>query len=140
MGRMAISTTDTGSELHHTPEEGLAHYGLNTDTHDIITPGAREIFIDIDNERDMNLMEARIETLLKNGIQVEVTRQTPSKTPGHWHVVLEFDRDLTPTERLVLQACLGSDRKRELLSLLRIWLVPEAPPTVFFEPKETAIG
>lgn len=36
------------------------------------------------------------------------------------HVYLQADEELTPERRLLLQAILGSDRKREALGFLRI--------------------
>jgi hypothetical protein len=59
-------------------------------------------------------------------------KQWRSKSGG-LHVILKVERDLSVVERIALQACLGSDRKRELLGLKLVSEgVPE--PIVLFRP------
>lgn len=120
----------------------------------VVLPEASELQIDVDG----NLCE--VEELVLNaqlvGLPITITKRIASKTPGHWHVYCTVDCgdvvdeddlmmavrsgpriDLTPELRCALQAALGSDRKRELLSLARILLKVPRDPTLFFEdPKE----
>jgi len=80
----------------------------------VVCPSAREIFLDIDSEADMEFFEKQREILeQKESVHVGISH---SKTPGHYHVVITFTRVLDPWEKVALQACLGSDRKRELLA------------------------
>lgn len=58
---------------------------------------------------------------------------SPSGKPGRWHITITFPfARLTDTDRIALQACLGSDRTRELLSMCRC-LNGSPIPTLFFE-------
>ena len=61
--------------------------------------------------------------------------EKPSKSgePGKMHITLVFqDRTFTTLERIGLQAMLGSDRVRELLSYVQ-YLNGDAHPTLFLE-------
>jgi hypothetical protein len=81
----------------------------------VIFPAPNELLIDIDSHSDQLIYEQNLK-LLRERYEVEVVETVPSKSYGHLHVTLRIKgRDLTTLERLLLQACLGSDRKRELL-------------------------
>lgn len=57
---------------------------------------------------------------------------SPSRTPGHQHVVIHLRRRLTPGLRVATQLVLGSDRVRERCNLSRL-LRGSPYPIVFFE-------
>lgn len=101
-------------------------------------PKSNELFIDIDSEEDHTHLWAMICVLSSNGIHLKVTENRPSRTQGHRHIVAELDHELTPLERILLQAVLGSDRKRELLSWIRIHAATGFEPTVFFEKRRAS--
>lgn len=103
----------------------------------VVTPGPRQLFVDIDSDADNAYLEKQIARLISNGVTIVATGDTPSKSglPKR-HVTLEVDHDLTDIERIALQACLGSDRVREILSLCRVYK-GISPATVFFERPET---
>lgn len=42
------------------------------------------------------------------------------RTRRGWHVVIALRERLEPAELVALQACMGSDRRRETLNLLRV--------------------
>lgn len=115
------------SELFEDPAKVAKREGLN-----LVLPKDSEIFVDIDDEADYLSMKMILGVLQKNDIDITIDKETISKS-GNNHVYLSINRTLTPLERVCLQACLGSDRKREVLSLLRIWIMPGLPPTTFFE-------
>lgn len=120
------------SSLDQDPEADAAQRGQV-----VILPGPREVFVDVDTDEDYAVLQAQIERLRSNGFAIAVTKEHPSASGlPHRHVYLEVNTDLTPLERVALQAALGSDRTRELLSLLRIWLHPHRAPTTFFEDRE----
>jgi hypothetical protein len=126
------------SRLDDDPEETASEEGL-----DVILPGDSELFIDIDDDKDLAMMEKGIETLRHNGCTVEELKRTTSRS-GNLHVYLFFElpskAPIDPMTRIALQACLGSDRTREALSVLRIVLETKRPPTLFFEvPGKRAI-
>jgi hypothetical protein len=124
------------SDLSEDPQEYLKRMD---DDRVVVLPGDRELFVDIDSEEGLDTLKTQLHTMRLNGIHAEITRTTPSRTEGHYHVVVELMLcALDPTMRIALQACLGSDRKRELLSALRIIFDTGRAPTVFFE--EAAIG
>lgn len=100
----------------------------------VVLPKKNELFIDVDD--DGTALEVACAVAASIGLGLIVTRKVASKTPGHFHVYIEAPRELTPVLRIALQACLGSDRKRELLSLARILFRVPRDPTLFFEDKE----
>lgn len=67
-------------------------------------------------------------------IQVVSNKPSRSGAPGKRHITLALNRKLTSVERILFQALLGSDRKRELLSYIRV-LNSDPEPTLFFERK-----
>lgn len=72
--------------------------------------------LDIDTEADLE--KAReIMRLFQTNLGIVGATVTRSKS-DHWHVYVKLDRPHTRAERLALQACLGSDPKRELMSYL----------------------
>jgi len=125
------------SDLREAPVEALRRMNLEDgDTRIIVLPKVDELFIDLDSPHSRTVLNKMIDVLKLNGVGVEIVRDTPSRTKGHRHVVLGLDRAITPLERVAFQACMGSDRHRELLSLLRIILKMDRPATVFFEEAE----
>lgn len=95
-------------------------------------PQEDELFLDIDNDDSAEVYHQIVATL-RQFFHVEQSNITVSPG-GNTHVYLRVPgQTFTPLERVALQACLGSDRKRELFSFLRIRLKMERPPTVFFE-------
>ena len=102
-------------------------------------PEDDELFIDIDSDADLVHYFAMKEVLTENKVQFFDERITPSTTEGHFHIRVRLAEGdgflgvITPEMRIALQAAMGSDRKRELLSALRILCRLDRPPTVFFE-------
>lgn len=123
---VAVSGT-AGSNLDDDPFETAAKYNL-----DVVLPADDELFIDIDAPLDAEWLKLMVKVLHDNGWPVDTIKTTTSRN-GNTHVYLHTLRPVTPVERIALQACLGSDRKRELLSLLRIIRELDRPATVFFE-------
>lgn len=70
---------------------------------------------------------------------VELKDTWPSKSgAGHRHVVLELGQPLPLQDRVLLQAILGSDPKREMLSFIRLKNEPEREPdtmSMLFRPR-----
>src|ERR1700675_4239290 len=84
-------------------------------------PAANELFIDIDNEHSYQMFLHQMDILVKYiGVDAPLV-VTPSRhgLPGR-HIVVTLVNDITETERLLLQACLGSDRVRELLGYIQL--------------------
>jgi hypothetical protein len=121
------------SDLNDIPEQTAKGLGLVCRY-----PTDRELFIDIDSDVDlvhyeqMRIVMHALATMCP-GAEVVSEERIPSRTPGHLHIILTMEVPVTPMERIALQAAFGSDRKRELLSALRVRLELQRAPTVFFE-------
>ena len=103
----------------------------------VVLPQLTEIFIDIDNSADYAKFYELFPTLQEFLPLAKIVRDTPSPSgaEGHRHIVVDLCEHTTDLERVLLQAVLGSDRKRELLAWQRINL-RDAVPTLFFEKKD----
>jgi hypothetical protein len=99
----------------------------------VVLPDDHQLFIDIDTPEDHVCFETRMLDVKACGLDIVVDQTTASTTEGHLHITLRCGFVLDPVLRCALQAALGSDRKRELLSLGRIISKVPLPPTVFFE-------
>lgn len=85
------------------------------------TPAEDELLLDFDNSVDYDFFEKQL-SVLGQYWGVEKHEQYPSISgkPGHLHVIVKLKAKVTPLERIALQACLGSDRKRELLGIVML--------------------
>lgn len=101
----------------------------------VVIPGPYDLQIDIDDgAAALQRMSEGLEALRSYYSVTEMKRTT--SRGGGTHVYLAIDGiDLgdNPILRCALQACLGSDVKRELLSILRVITRTNRPPTLFFE-------
>lgn len=97
-------------------------------------PKPYELFLDIDSEEDFEFFQKQYDIANEHGLfHAYVSNPSKSGLPKR-HVVVIMTRDVVDaTERVMLQALLGSDRKRELLSYLAINFGNTPHPTVFFE-------
>jgi len=104
----------------------------------VVYPRANQLQLDIDSQeaQDMHLQLLGLFSAdpLRAFSMVNYTA-TPSKSGlPHRHVTITLQNDLMDDyERIMMQALLGSDRKRELISLRRL-LNGEKRVTRFFEP------
>jgi hypothetical protein len=95
-------------------------------------PAPNELFIDIDNEHSFALYEKQMDIVKKYiGATDAVITTSRHGLPGR-HIVVTLDRDVTELERIALQACLGSDRVRELLGFVQ-YQNNDPHPTLFLE-------
>jgi len=103
-------------------------------------PAADELFVDIDSNEDFEVFEKHV-ARLGAFVPVSSIEITPSNSAGERrHAVVKLGRDVvSDSERVLLQAVLGSDRMRELLSWARIQSGLREHPTVFFERPESAV-
>ena len=108
-------------------------------------PEANELLIDIDNEHSFMLFMKQIEIVKKHiGTKTRfndgsyVVTESRHGLPGR-HIVVTLDHDIDETERILLQACLGSDRLRELLGYVQM-KNGDAHPTLFLEAGQKLLG
>lgn len=97
----------------------------------LVLPADNELQLDIDTPAQRQQFTAHL-GLVQDFVSCVVDRETVSKG-GNSHIYLKLGRAISPTERVALQAMLGSDPKREFLSLMRVWYQPELPPSAMFE-------
>ncbi len=95
----------------------------------VVFPKPNELFLDIDTEASMRRFVRGVSRLRRVSY---VVRSSPSGLPGRYHIVVTMPRPVSPLERIALQAMLGSDLTRELLSWMRIQRGIDEP-TLFFE-------
>lgn len=103
---------------------------------DVVIPEPNQLFIDIDNEEDFRQYAFNV-TLLNLHLPdfiVDVEIKVSKSGGLGRHITVTVDKYLTDIERIGLQAMLGSDRKREMLSWLSAGQGHEHP-TLFFEKK-----
>lgn len=106
---------------------------MEADGFSIRYPESNELLIDLDSEKALKEFTTRIirvsHELEINQAGMELSYNVyPSKTEGHYHVIVKMPFNLDePFERVALQAVLGSDPVREMLSIFRIWLGDKYP-------------
>lgn len=78
--------------------------------------------LDMDSPEAIEKYPERYMLLLAVGLlQAPIEEiKRPSHTPGHFHYILRLSYTLLPERRVLLQALLGSDPKREACNLYRI--------------------
>lgn len=97
-------------------------------------PGPQELFIDIDSAEQYAIF-AKQWTILRQlypSAKVSEDKPSPSKRSGRRHIVVTMPFVLGGKERILLQALLGSDLVREILSYV-CWAKNDPNPTVLFE-------
>lgn len=124
-----MSETKNGIESEHAFEKASDEGCV------VVTPKNDEIFIDIDSDHQYKLFKSRLERFNRNVTDpLEIVKDNPSKSGlPRRHVVVKSPFELSHWSRVALQAALGSDGVRELLSCCRI-VMGDKIPTLFIEP------
>lgn len=123
------------------PKTEIEDYALDSNTaiekakkdgNTVVLPEPNQLLIDVDDPADLaKLFE--LFPILTRSFKLAKWVMTPSKGASRYHVVMTLDRAFNDTERILLQACLGSDRKRELLSFVRV-TKGDPHPSLLIEP------
>ena len=98
----------------------------------VVVPGDNEIQVDIDSHEIPDEFHDRLELAEDLGLVDRFSDRGSRSKSGNWHVTIRASRKLTAVERILLQALLGSDWKREMLSYHRS-LHGNTTPSVLFE-------
>lgn len=104
------------SDSHANPEEKAAKLGLV-----VRYPTERELFIDIDSTEALERFAELLAIFHEHRDADASHKRTPSPSgkPGHFHVVVTLTAPVKDQrERIIMQALLGSDTKRELIAYL----------------------
>lgn len=99
----------------------------------VILPADNQLFVDIDNDLGYARYQRHL-PLLQEFYEVSGIAENPSKSgqPDRRHITISLAEAIDPVERLLLQAFLGSDVKREFLGLQRV-RDEDPAPTLFLE-------
>lgn len=99
----------------------------------VVFPKPNELLIDIDNAEDLKTFK-RCHNVLEEhfGIVGIETAGSMSGRADHLHITVTLETEVTDLQRVALQACLGSDRMREILGLVMA-LSGDPHPTLFLE-------
>lgn len=102
----------------------------------VIFPKPNELLIDIDDAEGLKAFE-RCHNILEEHFGIIGVEMKPSMSGkvDHLHITVTLETEVNDIERIVLQACLGSDRMREILGLVMA-LSNDPHPTLFLEKKE----
>ena len=73
-------------------------------------------YIDVDQHRPPSVSQI---SAVARIVGLRIVWTLYRRTLRGWHVVIAMRDRLTPGETIALQACLGSDRRRETLNLMR---------------------
>lgn len=108
----------------------------------VVFPRPNQILIDIDTEGQYTVFKENFEMLKRNlngvlDVDELIISQNKPSTSGlpRRHIYVQFPIKLNELERITIQAFLGSDPKRELLSYIR-YLKGDEYPTLLIEKKE----
>ena len=100
---------------------------------EIIEGGPRTLLLDLDSDEALRTYEEMLD-LAHQYFGAKEKERWRSKSGKGWHIILETDVSLIGAERIALQACLGSDLKRELLSVADFASGIEEPSVLFKPP------
>ncbi len=97
-------------------------------------PAPNELFLDIDSLEGLGRMHAAFtqNSYMKSIVASVHTHASPSGKAGRFHVIVTLSKNVSKFERITLQALLGSDLAREILSYQEAQAGCHNP-TVFFE-------
>ncbi len=111
--------------------ESLQERGLK-----FIEPSSYELFIDCDSEEQFKVFLQQL-LIVERNLEQELPFQDwfSRSGPPRRHIIVQMPFTMSPPERIAWQAVLGSDLKREVLSLLR-WRKKEICPTIFIEQED----
>jgi len=99
----------------------------------IVYPKPNELQLDIDTQQQMDQFD-RLKWLFDSQLPATEFKMAHSKSGEGYHITVTLPFDVTNIERIALQAALGSDPLRELLSIFR-YSRNDAEPTLFVERK-----
>ena len=105
---------------------------------DVVFPENNQLQLDIDNDEAYGYMNSVLDVIELHWNVVDFEEHPSKSGLPKRHVTITLGKEISDTERVLLQACLGSDRKRELLSYLQV-LNGDAHPILFIEKRQLAL-
>lgn len=124
-GKVKWSMPSTASAFRRAEEQDL----------EIVYPEANELQLDIDNKEAYDYFHQN-KWILEQWFGIRAISERVSKSGGDKkHITVELGVALTTVTRILLQAVMGSDRKRELLSFVMYAKGNEKRPTLLLEKR-----
>lgn len=123
--------------IAYDPNEARADFIKRTEAEGFVIsyPEADELQIDIDSEEQYETCMKAIDMFCANMDHALTYDEAPSRSGlPRRHIRIRMPFDMTPWQRIALQASFGSDFQRELLSCIRV-LRGDEHPTIFVEKK-----
>lgn len=131
-------STDEEAEMAYRGDDAVFEKG-ERDNLRVVIPAHNELQIDLDGDAQYMHYQEMLKLFKAKGFKfTEQVNPSKSGLPNR-HVTLTLTDSIDPWQRIALQASLGSDPKRELLSAARI-LNGDPYPTAFLELKEDNNG
>lgn len=100
----------------------------------VIHGSPHRLLLDLDGDGALEAYEEKL-AMVQQYIEVVELKRWRSRSGRNWHIVLQLYQAYTLLERMVLQAVLGSDLKREWCALLCHWRGFQEPH-LLFKPKQ----
>jgi hypothetical protein len=134
-----INSTEVLEYMLHQPNSQRAIDEAKKLGMDVVFPESNQLQLDIDNDADYAYMQSVWDVLDAHWGIVDVEEHPSKSGLPKRHVTITLNKELAPVERVLLQACFGSDRKRELLSYLQV-LNGDAHPILFLELRKQQLA
>ena len=101
---------------------------------DVVVASDRQLFIDIDTDYQFELFNKQLSLLKKHFYFGKVDIKPSKQGLPHRHITVNLYAPYSLIERIALQACMGSDPTRELISVRRA-MDQEENVVIFFEKR-----
>ena len=126
-----ITSREEGYDMNEVRRDYIAK--VTAEGKRVVIPSAYELQLDIDSEEQYAVFLRSAEVVLRNWADsVEIEEHPSSSGLPRRHITLTLPFEVGPWQRIALQAALGSDPVRELLSATRL-LRGDDYPTLFVE-------
>jgi hypothetical protein len=101
---------------------------------DCVTACPYDVWVDLDTPSAITAFDELWKLFLQLWPKAQIVRRTTSKSGNGQHVYVRMTKEYPASIRIGLAASLGSDPKREMLSIMRV-LNEDPEPILFFEKK-----
>lgn len=125
-----LSQAEIQAYLEQTQQEAIDK--AKADGMTVYVPDNHTITLDLDNPESERIHD-EMKSLVEKLFHIQFKDSWTSKS-GHKHVLYTTDITLTNETRIAIQACLGSDLKREILCLNRSVNHQTPNPSILFKP------
>lgn len=102
---------------------------------DVLFSDSRTLQLDLDSDDALERFQQQYDMLYNNGVIIDhATCEVLQSKSGNYHVIVHLTRSHMVLERIMLQALLGSDIKREMLAYIG-WEKGQQNPVLLFRPR-----